>query len=192
MGWAAFGLAPRDPDESHRVASPLELFTDLCYVVAIAQAAVQLHHAITEGHLAGGLVYFCAAFFAIWWAWLNFAWFNSAYDPDDVPHRLLTLLQILGSLVLAAGGGYVFYASIRPVSIEEGYGSVLFDFPWILAYLVLAAVWMGGPVILLVLGLIHLLRHARHRWWSAACWLIMLAAGVAIGFLIMHGYRLLF
>jgi hypothetical protein len=55
----------------------------------------------------------------------------------------------------------VFYASIRPVSIEEGYGSVLFDFPWILAYCVLAAAWVGGPVILLVLGLTHLLRHAR-------------------------------
>ncbi|MGI9084340.1 MAG: low temperature requirement protein A [Aeromicrobium sp.] len=39
------------------------------------------------------------AFFAIWWAWLNFAWFNSAYDPDDNLPRLLTLLQIFGSLV---------------------------------------------------------------------------------------------
>jgi hypothetical protein len=101
-------------------------------------------------------------------------------------------VTIISSLVLAVGGGYVFYASIRPVSIAEGYGSILFDFPWILAYWVLAAAWVGGPVILLVLGLTHLLRHARHRWRSAACWLITLAAGVAIGFLIMHGYRLLF
>lgn len=54
-----------------------------------------------------------------------------------------------------------------------------------------AAVWVGGPVILLVLGLIHLLRQARPRWWSAACWLIMLVVGGAIGFLIMHGHRLL-
>jgi hypothetical protein len=101
-------------------------------------------------------------------------------------------VTIISSLVLAVGGGYVFYASIRPVSIAEGYGSVLFDFPWILAYCVLAAAWVGGPVILLVLGLTHLLRNARHRWRSAACWLIALAAGVAIGSLIMHGYRLLF
>lgn len=101
-------------------------------------------------------------------------------------------VTIISSLVLAVGGGYVFYASIRPVSIAEGYGSVLVDFPWILAYWVLTAAWVGGPVILLVLGLTHLLRHARHRWRSAACWLITLAAGAAIGFLIMHGYRLLF
>lgn len=95
------------------------------------------------------------------------------------------------TLVLAAGGGYVFYASIWPVSIPTGYGAIFFDWPWILAYLVLLAVWAGGPAILLVLDLIHLLRHARHRWWSAACLLILLVAGVAIGFRIIHDYRLL-
>ncbi len=101
-------------------------------------------------------------------------------------------VTIACSLTLTAGALYVFYASIQPVSISEGYGAVLFDFPWMLAYLTLAAVWLGSPVILLVLGLVHLLRHARHRWWSAACWLILLAAGVGTGFLVMHGYRLLF
>lgn len=96
-------LGPRDPHEQHRTASPLELFTDLCYVVAIAQAAFSLHHAVADGHAGHGLVWFAVSFFAIYWAWLNFAWFNSAYDPDDTINRLLTLLQILGSLVLAAG-----------------------------------------------------------------------------------------
>lgn len=96
-------LSPRDPHEPHRVASPLELFTDLCYVVAIAQAALTLEHEIAAGHAGTGLVWFGASFFAIFWAWLNFVWFNSAYDPDDTVHRLLTLLQIFGSLVLAAG-----------------------------------------------------------------------------------------
>ena len=84
-------------------------------------------------------------------------------------------------LVLAAGAGYVFCASIWPVSIAEGYGAVFLNWPWLLAYLVLLATWAGGPVILLVLGLIQLIRHARHRWWSAACWLVLLVAGAAIG-----------
>ncbi len=96
-------LSPRDPHEEHRTASPLELFTDLCYVVAIAQAALSLHHEISEGHAGHGLVWFGVSFFAIFWAWLNFVWFNSAYDPDDTINRLLTLLQVFGSLVLAAG-----------------------------------------------------------------------------------------
>ena len=103
-------LSPRDPHEDHRTATPLELFADLCYVVAVAQAALTLHHEIVEGHPAHGLVYFAMAFFAIWWAWLNFAWFNSAYDPDDTLHRVLTLLQIFGSLVLAAGVPRIFEA----------------------------------------------------------------------------------
>ncbi|MDN5896755.1 MAG: low temperature requirement protein A, partial [Nocardioides sp.] len=102
------GLRPRDPSEAHRVATPLELFTDLCYVVAVAQAAASLHHAISGGHVAHGVTYFVVSFFAIWWAWLNFAWFNSAYDNDDPVHRVLTLLQIFGSLVLAAGVPRIF------------------------------------------------------------------------------------
>ncbi len=101
-------LSPRDPRESHRSATPLELFTDLCYVVAIAQAALTLHHEIADGHPGHGLVFFSIAFFAIWWAWLNFAWFNSAYDSGDTVHRLLTLLQVFGSLVLAAGVPAIF------------------------------------------------------------------------------------
>jgi low temperature requirement protein LtrA len=42
-------------------------------------------------------------FFAIWWAWMNFSWFASAYDTDDVPYRLTTLIQIAGALIMAAG-----------------------------------------------------------------------------------------
>jgi low temperature requirement protein LtrA len=42
-------------------------------------------------------------FFAIWWAWMNFTWFASAYDTDDVVYRLAALVQIAGVLVLAAG-----------------------------------------------------------------------------------------
>ena len=105
-------LGPRDPHEEHRTASPLELFTDLCYVVAVAQAGLSLHHEVTDGHPWHGLVWFCVSFFAIFWAWLNFVWFNSAYDPDDTLNRLLTLLQVFGSLVLAAGVPRIFHEDL--------------------------------------------------------------------------------
>ena len=42
-------------------------------------------------------------FFAIWWAWMNYTWFASAYDSDDVVFRLLTFTIMTGSLMLAAG-----------------------------------------------------------------------------------------
>lgn len=96
-------LVARGRGEEHRVASPLELFFDLCFVVAVAQAGIQLVHAVAEGHAAEGVVNYAMVFFAIWWAWMNFTWFASAYDNDDVLYRLVTLLQIAGVLVLAAG-----------------------------------------------------------------------------------------
>jgi low temperature requirement protein LtrA len=96
-------MVPRDPEEEHRTATTLELFFDLCFVVAVAQAAAQLHHALNENHVAAGLLGYAMVFFAIWRAWMNFTWFASAYDCDDVPYRLATLLVIAGALILAAG-----------------------------------------------------------------------------------------
>ncbi|GAA5013934.1 low temperature requirement protein A [Actinopolymorpha pittospori] len=96
-------MVARDAGEPHRTATPLELLFDLTFVVAVAAAAAQLAHAIVEGHTAQGLVGYLMVFFAIWWAWMNFTWFASAYDPDDAPYRLVTLLQMGGVLVLAAG-----------------------------------------------------------------------------------------
>ncbi|MCS5721427.1 low temperature requirement protein A [Herbiconiux sp. CPCC 203407] len=93
----------RDVDEPGRVSSPLELLFDLTFVVAIASIVTQLAHAIAEDHIVTALPNFLMVFFAIWWAWLNFTWFASAYDTDDVPYRLLTMLQMGGVLVLAAG-----------------------------------------------------------------------------------------
>ena len=35
-------------------------------------------------------------FFAIWWAWVNYSWFASAYDTDDIIFRLLTFVVMTG------------------------------------------------------------------------------------------------
>ncbi len=99
--WAV-PLSGRDRHEEHRSSTPLELFFDLTFVVAIAAAAGNLHHGLAEAHwsnLGGYLV----VFWAIWWAWMNFTWFASAYDTNDVLFRALTLVQMAGVLVLAAG-----------------------------------------------------------------------------------------
>ncbi|WP_282205769.1 low temperature requirement protein A [Kitasatospora fiedleri] len=101
-------MLARDRGESHRASTPLELFFDLCFVVAIAQAGRELAHALAGGHLGTALTGFTMSFFAVWWAWMNFTWFASAYDVDDVPYRLTTLVQITGVLVLAAGVPRIF------------------------------------------------------------------------------------
>lgn len=96
-------MAGRPTDEEHRSSTPLELFFDLCFVVAVAQAAAHLHHDVAAEHASHGVVSYAMVFFAIWWAWMNFTWFASAYDTDDDLYRLTTLVQIAGALVLAAG-----------------------------------------------------------------------------------------
>jgi low temperature requirement protein LtrA len=96
-------MVGRPTDEEHRSATVLELFFDLCFVVAVAQAASALHDEVAEDHVGDGVVGYAMVFFAIWWAWMNFTWFASAYDTDDVAYRLTTLVQIAGALILAAG-----------------------------------------------------------------------------------------
>ncbi|MFJ2742742.1 low temperature requirement protein A [Streptomyces sp. NPDC087440] len=96
-------MTSRSPDEGHRAATVLELFFDLCFVVAVAQAGVRLVHAVAEGHYGSGVLGYVLVFFAIWWAWMNFTWFASAYDNDDVFYRVAVLVQIAGVLVFAAG-----------------------------------------------------------------------------------------
>jgi low temperature requirement protein LtrA len=95
-------MSGRDPEEEHRSSTPLELFFDLCFVVAVAAAAATLHHDLALGHFAG-LAGYAMVFFAIWWAWVNYSWFASAYDTDDVVFRLLTFVVVSGVLVVAAG-----------------------------------------------------------------------------------------
>jgi low temperature requirement protein LtrA len=114
-------MTARSPHETHRVATPLELFFDLVFVVAIAQAAEGLHHAIAEGHALEGLIGYLMVFFAIWWAWMNFTWFASAYDNDDLLYRLAVFVQIAGALVLAAGVGSMFEARVPNAATIGGY-----------------------------------------------------------------------
>src|ERR1051325_11783393 len=96
-------MTGRDPARAHRAATPLELFFDLTFVVAVSQAASGLPPSLVEGHADDVLLGFPLVFFGIWWAWMNFTWFASAYDTDDAIYRLATLVQLTGVLVMAAG-----------------------------------------------------------------------------------------
>ena len=96
-------MSPRAIDEPGRSATPLELLFDLTFVVAIALLAADFAHAVADDHVTRAIPSYLMVFFAIWWAWMNFTWFASAYDTDDAPYRLLTMIQMGGVLVLASG-----------------------------------------------------------------------------------------
>ncbi len=110
-------MVGRDIHEEHRVSTPLELLFDLTFVVAIAVAASQLHHAAGEHHLGAGTVAYLMSFAAIWWAWMSFTWFASAYDTDDATYRLWTMVQMVGVLILASGVPKIAQGEFTTVTI---------------------------------------------------------------------------
>ncbi|MBZ0293397.1 MAG: low temperature requirement protein A [Anaerolineae bacterium] len=113
-------MEPRSPDEVHRQATPLELFFDLVFVVAIAQAASALHHGVAEGHAVESLVSYGIVFFAVWWAWMNFTWFASGYDNGDVPYRIFVFIQMTGALIMASG--------VEPLFLHHDFSVTVFGY----------------------------------------------------------------
>lgn len=110
-------MAGRDPDEAHRSSTPLELFFDLVFVVAVARAAERLHHALLENHADTAILGYVLVFFALWWCWVNYTWFASAFDNDDLLFRLATFVVMTGALVMAAGIPGIFDERVFTVPV---------------------------------------------------------------------------
>ncbi|MEZ5779332.1 MAG: low temperature requirement protein A [Paracoccaceae bacterium] len=108
MPMAKIAMPARDPGETHRAATTLELFFDLISVIAIAAVTAAFHHAIAEGHGMVALPRFVFLFLAVWWAWMNFTWFASAFDNDDTLYRILVMVIMCGALIFAGGAGFIF------------------------------------------------------------------------------------
>lgn len=125
-------MRPRDPHEPGRAATSLELFFDLVFVVAVSIAAAQLHHQLAEGHFVDGLFSYAVVFFGIWWAWMNFTWFATSFDTDDWLYRVLTILQMGGVLVLAAG--------IEPVFVDRDF--TVLTLGYVVMRVVMVAQWL--------------------------------------------------
>ncbi|MCY1125572.1 low temperature requirement protein A [Frigidibacter sp. RF13] len=132
-------LTPRDPAEQHRPATTLELLYDLVSVIAIAAVTAGFHHAIADGHGIEALPRFIFLFLAIWWAWMNFTWFASAFDNDDALYRLLVLVIMGGALLFAGGAGQIFE------TLDFGYGL----HGWIIMRIGMIGLWLraaaGSP-----------------------------------------------
>jgi len=113
-------MLSRDRADTHRAATELELLFDLVFVIAIALAAVGLHHATVEAHYVDGLLKFVLAFFALWWPWLHFTWFASAFDNDDAFYRTAVMVMMFGVLLIA-GSLPVFFESFDARLLVVGY-----------------------------------------------------------------------
>jgi low temperature requirement protein LtrA len=146
-------LVAREHGEPHRQASWLELFFDLSFVVAVAQAAGQLEEFMAAGNVRSGLAAYLMIFAAIWLAWMAFTWFGNVFDTDDVPYRLLSFVVIAGSLGLAAGIPAMAHLDFRVGVISYVVMRLAYVAQWVRIYRTGHALWrpIAARIILLTI-----------------------------------------
>lgn len=84
--------------QPERRASWLELFFDLCFVVAVGAVALTLHDDPTWR----GLLVFAALFVPVWWSWMEYAWYATSFPERGILNRFGALAAMLTVLAMAA------------------------------------------------------------------------------------------
>jgi low temperature requirement protein LtrA len=82
--------------EGERV-TPLELFFDLVFVLALTQCTALMARTPTWEGLLRGLL----ALGMLWWAWVGYAWLTSVVDPEEGSVRLVIFAAMAAMLVAA-------------------------------------------------------------------------------------------
>ena len=77
--------------------TPLELFFDLVFVLAITQCTALMADEPTWEGLAKGLL----VLGVLWWSWVGYAWLTSVVDPEDGTVRLTIFAAMAALLVVA-------------------------------------------------------------------------------------------
>ena len=82
--------------ETERV-TPLELFFDLVFVLAITQCTALMADDPTWAGLVRGLL----VLGVLWWSWVGYAWLTSVLDPEEGGVRLVVFVAMAAMLVVA-------------------------------------------------------------------------------------------
>ncbi|HEX4484350.1 MAG TPA: low temperature requirement protein A [Solirubrobacteraceae bacterium] len=82
--------------EDERV-TPLELFFDLVFVLALTQCTTLIVHTPTWGGVLKGLL----VLGMLWWSWVGYAWLTSVVDPEEGTVRLVIFVAMAAFLVAA-------------------------------------------------------------------------------------------
>jgi low temperature requirement protein LtrA len=77
--------------------TPLELFFDLVFVLAITQCTALMAHEPTWTGLAKGLL----VLGVLWWSWVGYAWLTSVLDPEEDAVRIV-IFAAMAALLIAA------------------------------------------------------------------------------------------
>jgi low temperature requirement protein LtrA len=114
--------------EEERV-TPLELFFDLVFVLAITQCTELMSDDPSWGGLARGLL----VLGVLWWSWVGYAWLTSVVDPEEGAVRIAIFAAMAGLLIVS-------------LCVPEAFGALALEFA--LAYAVVRA----GQIALFVLA----------------------------------------
>src|SRR3954470_11248496 len=107
--------------EDERV-TPLELFFDLVFVLAITQCtALMASHPTWEG-LGRGLI----VLGLLWWSWVGYAWLTSVVDPEEGAVRIAIFAAMAALLVAALCVPATFDESDNGTVFAVAYGIVRF------------------------------------------------------------------
>ncbi len=121
-----------DPGRPHRLTarrrdgaqvSPLELFFDLVFVLAITQCTALMSsgqggRTVVQGLLVLGV---------LWWSWVGYAWLTSVVDPDDGVVRLVVFVAMAAMLVVALCVPHAFDDRGLALTLAGAYAVVRFS-----------------------------------------------------------------
>lgn len=112
--------------EKERHATWLELFYDLVFAAAVSQIGINLH---TNNTSITAFLGTLSLFFPVVWAWIGVTFYATRFETDDLVHRLLVLLQMVGAAALTinihgalgetSGNFAISYAAIRAFLVIE-------------------------------------------------------------------------
>jgi low temperature requirement protein LtrA len=96
--------------EGERV-TPLELFFDLVFVLALTQCTALMAYDQTWSGLAQGLL----VLGVVWWAWVGYSWLTSVIDPEEGAVRLVFFVAMAAMLIVS-------------LSVKEAFGDLALAF----------------------------------------------------------------
>jgi len=91
--------------------TPLELFFDLVFVLAITQCTALMSHDTSWEGVAQGLLILGV----LWWAWTAYAWLTSVLDPEEGAVRIAIFAAMAAFLIVA-------------ICVPNAFGSLALEF----------------------------------------------------------------
>lgn len=83
--------------EKERHATWLELFYDLVFAAAVSQIG---HLLYVNNSSITAFLGTASLFVPVYWAWIGVTFYSTRFETDDLIHRLMVLLQMMGAAAL--------------------------------------------------------------------------------------------